>query len=771
MYNKSTITLRAFCMNAVLAMGISLSGQAQMKMGNNPTTVNANAVLELETTNKGLLLPRIALTGTNLTAPLSAHVAGMSVYNTATAGTPPYNVTPGYYYNDGAQWLKITSEECAANSYSVINELNTPPGVPNDEDVYLVGTSPSVLWAGKAKQIATWDADLAAWTFVAPGECDNAFNITTNVTKKYNSATWTTINVTPAAYWKLVGNQIVSLGQNKLGSTNSFPVSFIVRNSEIFNIDNLSYGFNGGYRSQTGTAPTRSFAWGKQDTVTGLYSGILGAFKSKVTATYSGIIGGQSNLVTGGSSVVAGGISNTVSNSYSAIVAGEGNAVTGGRSAVIGGQGDTVIGAYSVIIGGRSNYLSANQAAIAGGTSNKIANTAAYGGTLGGQSNYVSGQWAVVAGGATDSATGNASAVLGGGVNKASGVNAAVVGGGYNTASGNYSFATGWSNTASGGYAVVDGGYNNTVSNSYSGILAGKDNAVTNSHSAVIAGLADTVTNSYSVILGGSSNYLSGSQSIIAGGQNNYVANSYAANVGGINNYVNGQSAVIAGGSTDSATGTNSAVLGGGNNNASAIYSAVVGGRYNKALGDYSFATGYQNTASGANSFAAGYQNTASGDYSVATGYLNKASGDQAVTIGYFNTANATTTYAYGSGLASNAWGSIALGINNDTAASPSKTTWVGTDPLLIIGNGANVVARKNAFIILKNGWTIINAGTTGGYLVPRAELDVRGTGAMIVPVGTTAQRPATAVQGMIRYNTNLSKFEGYDGAAWQLLN
>lgn len=40
------------------------------------------------------------------------------------------------------------------------------------------------------------------------------------------------------------------------------------------------------------------------------------------------------------------------------------------------------------------------------------------------------------------------------------------------------------------------------------------------------------------------------------------------------------------------------------------------------------------------------------------------------------------------------------------------------------------------------------------------------GTAAAKLPVGTTAQRP-TAVQGMIRYNTSLSLFEGYDGTAW----
>ena len=35
-------------------------------------------------------------------------------------------------------------------------------------------------------------------------------------------------------------------------------------------------------------------------------------------------------------------------------------------------------------------------------------------------------------------------------------------------------------------------------------------------------------------------------------------------------------------------------------------------------------------------------------------------------------------------------------------------------------------------------------------------------TGAWIIPVGTTAERPASPTAGMIRYNTTTSQLEGY---------
>ena len=41
------------------------------------------------------------------------------------------------------------------------------------------------------------------------------------------------------------------------------------------------------------------------------------------------------------------------------------------------------------------------------------------------------------------------------------------------------------------------------------------------------------------------------------------------------------------------------------------------------------------------------------------------------------------------------------------------------------------------------------------------------GTGAFAIPKGTTAQRDTTLGAGIIRYNTDLTQFEGYDGTNW----
>lgn len=41
-------------------------------------------------------------------------------------------------------------------------------------------------------------------------------------------------------------------------------------------------------------------------------------------------------------------------------------------------------------------------------------------------------------------------------------------------------------------------------------------------------------------------------------------------------------------------------------------------------------------------------------------------------------------------------------------------------------------------------------------------------TGAAVIPAGTEAQRPASPVNGQLRYNSGTSQFEGYQGGAWK---
>ncbi len=62
-----------------------------------------SAGVEMRFTNKGLLIPRVALTSTSSASPITSPAASLLVYNTATAG----DVTPGYYYWTGSKWMRL----------------------------------------------------------------------------------------------------------------------------------------------------------------------------------------------------------------------------------------------------------------------------------------------------------------------------------------------------------------------------------------------------------------------------------------------------------------------------------------------------------------------------------------------------------------------------------------------------------------------------------------------------------------------------------------
>lgn len=77
---------------------------AQVKIGDNPNTINANSMLELESTNKGFLPPRVPLNSLTSTSPMTATIAeGTVVYS--DGGTLP----DGFYYWNSTRWIMLSS--------------------------------------------------------------------------------------------------------------------------------------------------------------------------------------------------------------------------------------------------------------------------------------------------------------------------------------------------------------------------------------------------------------------------------------------------------------------------------------------------------------------------------------------------------------------------------------------------------------------------------------------------------------------------------------
>ncbi|MGB4838783.1 MAG: hypothetical protein WBP08_07310 [Saprospiraceae bacterium] len=134
----------------LLVFTLSVTGDifSQVKVGDNPTTINPNSVLEIESGTQGVLMPRLPLSASTNPAPLSAHIAGMTVYNTATGA----DVTPGFYYNDGTKWVKFAQNFVTINglNYTPANEIKlggaliqpTAIGTSNTNTLALTGLGP-----------------------------------------------------------------------------------------------------------------------------------------------------------------------------------------------------------------------------------------------------------------------------------------------------------------------------------------------------------------------------------------------------------------------------------------------------------------------------------------------------------------------------------------------------------------------------------------------------------------------------------------------------
>lgn len=82
------------CLLAAQNVGINATG----------TAPNTSAMLDVDAANKGLLIPRVALTSTADVTTIATPATSLLVYNTAAVS----NVTPGFYFWNGSAWTRLS---------------------------------------------------------------------------------------------------------------------------------------------------------------------------------------------------------------------------------------------------------------------------------------------------------------------------------------------------------------------------------------------------------------------------------------------------------------------------------------------------------------------------------------------------------------------------------------------------------------------------------------------------------------------------------------
>ena len=86
-------------------------------------TPHASALLDIESSTKGLLIPRLALTSVNSAAPVISPAISLLIFNTATAGVFPNDVKPGYYYWNGTKWERFQTGN--QNDWNILGNTAT----------------------------------------------------------------------------------------------------------------------------------------------------------------------------------------------------------------------------------------------------------------------------------------------------------------------------------------------------------------------------------------------------------------------------------------------------------------------------------------------------------------------------------------------------------------------------------------------------------------------------------------------------------------------
>jgi hypothetical protein len=110
------------------------------------------AMLDIAATDKGLLVPRVALTAVGTYAPLTGtSVNGLLVYSTSS---PTGGNGTGYYYWTGAQWANLIDNVTPGNPWYLNgNTSNTTPAAPATYGTSTIGASENYLGTTDANDI------------------------------------------------------------------------------------------------------------------------------------------------------------------------------------------------------------------------------------------------------------------------------------------------------------------------------------------------------------------------------------------------------------------------------------------------------------------------------------------------------------------------------------------------------------------------------------------------------------------------------------------
>lgn len=135
--------MKKLLLSAFVAFAMLASTKTLAQQGFGTNTPDKSAAVDIISSKRGLLIPRLALTETTDQAPIPLSIApatSLFVYNTATVN----DVIPGFYYWDGAKWVRFVSSSTEKNVVVTAGknvEVNSAVSTDGLTTTYTVGVA------------------------------------------------------------------------------------------------------------------------------------------------------------------------------------------------------------------------------------------------------------------------------------------------------------------------------------------------------------------------------------------------------------------------------------------------------------------------------------------------------------------------------------------------------------------------------------------------------------------------------------------------------
>ena len=355
---------------ALMIFTLNTSGQS-VSINSDRSVPATDAMLDVKSGNKGILIPRIALSGTDDSRTVNARTESLLIYNTAIT-TDSTAVSPGYYYWSGSKWIRLINNDdsrlsgwllggnvgtTSANDFiGTIDSADLQFRVNNISVGRLSGNG-NIFWG-----LHSGDNNKFGYSNIALGTEALKNNISKNNLVAIGDSALFSNGIGAIVFFQAVGNTAIgskSMFSNSTGYDNT-AIGYESLRSNTTGFRNTA---NGRYSLFSNTTGVNNIATGYKSlyyNTTGSNNSACGSYSlfSNTTGTYNTANGAYSLYYnTTGSVNTASGTHSLNSNTTGSL-----NTASGDRSLHSNSTGDynTAIGTQSMIKNAAGHYNTAN---------------------------------------------------------------------------------------------------------------------------------------------------------------------------------------------------------------------------------------------------------------------------------------------------------------------------------------------------------------------------------------------------------------------------